>query len=262
MKTRNGKIARLPREIREQLNRRLENGWRGDRLVKWLNDLPAVKEVLRAEFHGRAISGQNLSQWREGGYADWLRHQGTQEQIRWVVERSEDMDKAEGNEPLCDRLARLAEAELAEQMQRLSEVADPVERWKQFREVCLELWRLRSGTHYGRGVELGWKKWQKTSEMQDETMEWGRRQEDIRRMQSWEEHLDFLMDLMHQPAIRAWARTDWASREEEWRALRVIYDLDPDTKDTIIQPIRLARETLVHRAVYNYPNAVNQSESE
>jgi len=31
MKTRHGKIARLPKEIREQLNRRIENGWRGAR---------------------------------------------------------------------------------------------------------------------------------------------------------------------------------------------------------------------------------------
>ena len=262
MKTRHGKIARLPKEIREQLNRRLENGWRGARLVNWLNELPQVKESLREEFHGRAINEQNLSQWREGGYADWLRHQGTQDQIRWVVERSEDVGAAEGKEHLCERLARVAVAELAERMQRLSEVEDPNERWKQYREVCLELWRLRSGTHYGRGVELGWKKWQKTSEVQDETLDWGRRQEDIRRMQSWEEHLGFLMDLMHQPAIRAWARTDWTSREEEWRALRVIYSLDPDTKDTIIHPVQSDPRTVKNRAVYNYPNEVNPGASE
>src|SRR5882724_8067935 len=103
MKTRLGKIARLPKEIREQLNRRIENGWRGARLVNWLNELPQVKESLREEFHGRAINEQNLSQWREGGYADWLRHQGTQDQIRWVVERSEDVGAAEGKEHLCER---------------------------------------------------------------------------------------------------------------------------------------------------------------
>ncbi len=261
MKARHGKIARLPKEIREQLNRRMENGWRGARLVKWLNELPPVKEVLREEFHGHAISEQNLSQWRDGGYQDWLRHQGTQEQIRWVVERSEDVDQAEGSEHLCERLARVASAELAEHLQRLGEVEDPKERWKQFREVCLELWRLRNGTHYGRGVDLGWEKWQKTSEVQDESREWAHRQEDIRRMQSWEEHLGFLMDLMHQPALRQWARTDWPSREEEWRALRKLYHLDPDTKDTIIHPMRLGRRVVENAAVYNYPNEANQTES-
>jgi hypothetical protein len=32
MKTRHGKIAQLPKEIREPLNHRLENGWRGARV--------------------------------------------------------------------------------------------------------------------------------------------------------------------------------------------------------------------------------------
>jgi hypothetical protein len=31
--TRTGKIARLPREVREELNRRLQNGEQGKRLV-------------------------------------------------------------------------------------------------------------------------------------------------------------------------------------------------------------------------------------
>lgn len=257
--TRNGKIARLPKEIREQLNRRIENGWRGAKLVNWLNALPEVKEMLRDEFNGRAISEVNISRWREGGYEDWLRHQGTQEQIRWVVERSDDVNEVEGNEHLCERLARVAAAELAEHLQRLSAVEDPSERWKQFREACLELWRLRNGTHYGRGVDLNWEKWQKTSEVQEETREWDRQQEEIRRMQSWEEHLRFLMDLVHRPALRQWARTDWPSREEEWRALRVLYNLKPDTNDTLIHPMLLGRRTVENAAVYNYPNEANQS---
>jgi hypothetical protein len=35
--TRNGKIVRLPRSIREELNRRLDNGEQGKALVEWLN---------------------------------------------------------------------------------------------------------------------------------------------------------------------------------------------------------------------------------
>ena len=263
MKTRNGKIARLPKEIREELNHRIENGWRGARLVKWLNELPPVKEMLREQFHSRPITEQNLSQWRDGGYADWQRHQDTQEQIRWVVERSDDVDKVEGSEHLCERLARVAAAELAEHLQQLSAVEDPKERWQQFREACLELWRLRIGTHVGRRVDLGWEKWQKTSEVQDDMLESTRQKEEIRRMQSWEEHLGFLMDLMHQPALRQWAQTDWPSREEEWRALRKIYHLNPDTTDTLIHPMHLGRQAVEKSAVYNYPHdqiKVNQSD--
>ena len=40
--TRNGKIARLPDDIREELNRRLERNVQGITLVEWLNSLPQV----------------------------------------------------------------------------------------------------------------------------------------------------------------------------------------------------------------------------
>jgi len=46
MKTRTGKIARLPKSIRDELNRRLEDGWQNIKLVDWLNELPAVREIL------------------------------------------------------------------------------------------------------------------------------------------------------------------------------------------------------------------------
>jgi len=67
-RTRTGKIARLPRKIREQLNRRLENGEPGNRLVEWLNSLPEVQKVLAADFDGEPVSEPNLSRWRQGGY--------------------------------------------------------------------------------------------------------------------------------------------------------------------------------------------------
>ncbi|HSY17536.1 MAG TPA: hypothetical protein VK815_04340 [Candidatus Acidoferrales bacterium] len=66
-----GKISRLPREIREQLNRRLDDGVPGNRLVAWLNELPAVRALLAAEFGGAAINEQNLSNWKQGGFRDW-----------------------------------------------------------------------------------------------------------------------------------------------------------------------------------------------
>jgi hypothetical protein len=36
--TRNGKIARLPRAMRDGLNRRLRDGEEGKKLVAWLNE--------------------------------------------------------------------------------------------------------------------------------------------------------------------------------------------------------------------------------
>jgi hypothetical protein len=253
MKARNGKIARLPKDVREQLNRRIENGWRGAKLVKWLNEQPSVKEVLRGEFNGRPVSEQNLSHWRDGGFVDWQRHQGTKEQIRWAVERSEDVDEAEGDEHLCERLARLASAELAEHMQQLSAVEDPKERWRQFREVCLELWRLRNGTHYGRGVDLGWDRWQREVDQEEAAVEEAQQQKQAERRESQEEYLERLMDMLHRPDLREWVRTDWPNREEEFRRLKEIYHLKPDSQGTPFHPSQHSREGQRRGAVYNYP---------
>ena len=69
--TRRGKIARLPQSIREQVNRRLENGVEGKQIVEWLNGLPKVKAVMAAQFDGQPVNETNLSNWPRGGY-----HQG------------------------------------------------------------------------------------------------------------------------------------------------------------------------------------------
>src|SRR6266446_6933011 len=51
-----GKIARLPLAIREQLNRRLQDGEIGRDLVVWLNSAPEVQAVLKAEFGERPVN--------------------------------------------------------------------------------------------------------------------------------------------------------------------------------------------------------------
>ena len=253
MKTRNGKIARLPKEVREQLNRRLENGWRGTRLVKWLNELPEVREVLREEFYGRAITPQNLSEWREGGYADWLRHQDSREGMRWMLERAEDLEKGSGDEDFCERLARIATVQVAEQMQRLEKIEDPKERWRELREVCLELWRLRNACSYGQSVALGWEQWHRKVDHEEAETDEAEKQEQEQRERSQEENLEKMMDQLHIPEIREWVRTDWPSREAEFLRLKAIYGLKPDSKDTPRHPSQGSRDVLRRSAVYNYP---------
>ena len=72
IKSRNGKIARLPQAIREELNLRLERSERSPQLLAWLNALPEVQEFVQREFGGEPASKHNLSQWRLGGFQDWL----------------------------------------------------------------------------------------------------------------------------------------------------------------------------------------------
>ena len=66
-----GKIGRLPKAIQDQVNHRLDNGEKGSLLVAWLNSLPEVQAVLAAEFAGKPVREQNLSEWRKHGYKNW-----------------------------------------------------------------------------------------------------------------------------------------------------------------------------------------------
>jgi hypothetical protein len=74
-KARKGKIGRLPYAIRAEVCRRMHDGETGGRIAKWLNELPEVLRVLDEYFNEEPVSVQNLSEWRKGGFQDWLRKQ-------------------------------------------------------------------------------------------------------------------------------------------------------------------------------------------
>ena len=59
---RRGKVARLPKNIRDELNTRLENGESYEIIIRWL-----------ARKGHRGFKKQNLHHWKEGGYQDWRR---------------------------------------------------------------------------------------------------------------------------------------------------------------------------------------------
>jgi hypothetical protein len=73
--TRNGKIALLPRLLRDQLNHRLARNEDDATLLDWLNAAPAVKDFLARDFAGEPISQQNLHEWRHGGFVEWQTRQ-------------------------------------------------------------------------------------------------------------------------------------------------------------------------------------------
>lgn len=70
---RQGKIARLPHRLRKEVNTRLRDGQTAKQILTWLNAENDAIAVWDAEFEGVAASAQNLSEWRLGGYKDFLR---------------------------------------------------------------------------------------------------------------------------------------------------------------------------------------------
>src|SRR5438105_2574668 len=110
--TGNGKISRLPRQIRDELNRRLDEGESGKVLVQWLNNLPEVKEVLAAKFGGRVISEPNLSEWKAREHHKWLVRQEALGQARELAADARELGEAtEGK--LTDHLATVLAARYA-----------------------------------------------------------------------------------------------------------------------------------------------------
>ncbi len=110
--TRTGKIARLPHQIRDQLNQRLFDGQKAKSILSWLNLLPEVSSILQSEFSGRPINAVNLTEWRTGGYRDWLVRQEALKMIDNLNEAQSLGDKSFENQ-LTARLSHWVAIHLA-----------------------------------------------------------------------------------------------------------------------------------------------------
>ncbi|MGP8201658.1 MAG: hypothetical protein ACLQU4_19380 [Limisphaerales bacterium] len=152
--TRKGKIARLPQSIREQINRRLQNGEEGKRIAEWLNALPEVIALLAAEFDGQPINDVNLSNWKLGGYRDWEAQQEALEAVLRIGGDSAELSQAAAGQ-LADQLAICLTARIAVALQRPDgEGDDPAGQLRRLRELCADLVALRKGDHNAQWLRL------------------------------------------------------------------------------------------------------------
>src|SRR5262245_39664909 len=117
MISRNGKIARVPAGIRDELNERLYNGQEGKTLVTWLNEQQAVRDMLKESFEGRPISEQNLSEWRQGGYLEWEARRDLLEDARDMTSYGEEMESSATDE-FVDKLALVLAARYGQLLMR------------------------------------------------------------------------------------------------------------------------------------------------
>lgn len=121
MATRTGKIARLPLRIREELNSRLRDNQSGQEILPWVNALPETKEVLERHFYGLAISDANLSEWRSGGFAEWMDEQEQVHKVEKLSELSFRIAKAAGGD-ISEGLLAIAAGKLQEALEAGTEV--------------------------------------------------------------------------------------------------------------------------------------------
>lgn len=157
--SRTGKIARLPHEVREELNRRLLDGVAGPALLEWLNSLPAAQAVVKARFQGKPIRKQNLSDWRLGGYREWLKTDLAMAEIRRLVEQGQAL-KESGKSTLSDYLGTYVAVQyVAAAAEHDRKSADEM-KWKQLRELCRDVTKMRSADHRAAELRLD-QEWQK-----------------------------------------------------------------------------------------------------
>jgi hypothetical protein len=211
--TRNGKIARLPREVREQLNSRLANGEFGSKLVEWLNGMPEVKKTLAECFGGREISEQNLSEWKQGGFREWETRQETLAQARELAADAKELsDAAEGS--LADHLAMALAARYAGLLVGWDgEASDAFRRkLRALRSVSQDVVEMRRGDHSAARLKL-------EQEQLKEKQEWSE-EELVSHFSRWAEN----------SKVRERICGKCLSPEEKERRFREIFGLPPKEK--------------------------------
>ncbi|HEV2691951.1 MAG TPA: hypothetical protein VG347_03570 [Verrucomicrobiae bacterium] len=134
-----GKIGRLPPALRDEVNVRLQNGETGRALTQWLNGLPVVQALLVAEFGGKAVREQNISEWRRGGHQHWLR-------VQEAYEMMERMG-AGGLPPESEMTGALATWVTAKYLVAAKSAEgmgeDKPASWERMREFCRDVVALR-----------------------------------------------------------------------------------------------------------------------
>lgn len=159
-----GKIARLPLEIREQLNQRLADNEPTDELLAWLNALPAVQQILKKLFAGQPIKQQNLSAWKLGGYQDWERAQEVRSRARASLEeaaqlRAEMEDNGADCGSLLDRVGDRVALALLELFREIESSEKGPERTSNMLEIARELTRFWRADHQRQRTVIMEERW-------------------------------------------------------------------------------------------------------
>src|SRR4051812_17800637 len=101
--TRKGKIARLPKKLRDVVNLMIQDG--------------ATFEQIKTMLEKHDVFGlakQNLTNWREGGYQDWLKEQERLEDMRAKREFALEVVRQNEGSKIHEAALQLAASQLYE----------------------------------------------------------------------------------------------------------------------------------------------------
>jgi len=165
-----GKIARLPGDIRSQLNSRLHEGLEGKSLLVWLNALPQVQEILAQSFDHRPVTEQNLSDWRQGGYQDWLAREDVLAHARAMAAGRHELQTLAPGQSFADHLAAAVgfqmAAVLAAHGSQLND--DALGQLRSLSHTCQAVAKLRRSEQDAARLQIETERWQRDREQRDD----------------------------------------------------------------------------------------------
>jgi hypothetical protein len=147
-------IARLPQRVRDQINRRLQNGEARKQIAEWLNTLPEVNALMAAEFHGQRINETNVVSWELGGYRAWEAHREALQAARQFGADAAELAQAAGGQ-LADNLEICLTARIAVALREPDSGGDdPGCQLQRLRQLCADLAALRKGDHSAQWLKI------------------------------------------------------------------------------------------------------------
>lgn len=135
---RQGKIARLPHHLREKVNQRLLDGETAREILAWLNSEKDADTVWWQYFEGAPANPQNLSEWRTGGYREWLRRRHRADNLKTLSSYAMELAKSGGS--ISEGAAAIAAGQILETLEVAASDEDA-----DLGELTLAVSRLRKG---------------------------------------------------------------------------------------------------------------------
>ena len=231
---RNGKIARLPRDIREALNRQLKENFHADDILEWLNAVPAVKAVLDKEFAGQPISRQNLAHWRPGGYREWANQRCAYAQLQ---ARQKEITQKGGNPyQLGYEMAQIHAAEyLATLADVVATAPNAQARMKGLSKAMMEFRGWRRADDHAQHMALQTERmaldkenaqWRREHETQELALK--NKKLDLDREKFERTHIEEIVRICKKKTVREIAQDEEKNYTEKIKAIRVIMFGDED----------------------------------
>lgn len=112
---RQGKIARLPHALREQVNQRLLDGKPASAILRWLNSEADAIATWDTHFEGSPATAQNISNWRDGGYREWLTRRQKTEHLKTLSSFALDLTRSGGH--IADGAASILAGQILETLE-------------------------------------------------------------------------------------------------------------------------------------------------